>query len=82
MGRGKRDKKPRKSAEGNDDSGLVTDDSASTISERGGANLADEEVEDNEIIIDANREIRAKLYLGSVSYTCCSQSEKKIPTNG
>lgn len=60
-------KSGRRSGEGDNDSDTLTDDSVSTISARGETNLASEEVGDNDIILDANREVRAKLYLGSVS---------------
>lgn len=63
----KAQRKPRTSTESGDDSSSSTDDSVSTFSARGEANLASEEVEKGEIILDANREVRAKLYLGSVS---------------
>lgn len=67
--KGKKAKPPAAPSANVEDSSSVSDDSVSTVSESGVANLAQEEVEDNlnEIIIDANREVRAKLYLGQVS---------------
>ena len=38
----------------------------STISVNAEANLAQEEVEKDDIVLDANREVRAKLFIGSV----------------
>jgi len=51
-----------------DDAGVVSDDSMSTISGCAEANLTQEEVERDEIVLDANREVRAKLFLGSVRH--------------
>ncbi|KAF8316846.1 hypothetical protein DL93DRAFT_2077655 [Clavulina sp. PMI_390] len=56
---------PKAQAETTENTEVVTDDSISTISDREGQVTA-EEIEDAKILLDANREVRAKLYLGSV----------------
>jgi hypothetical protein len=56
----------RSPTEREDDAAIVSDDSVSTISERGEANLAQEEVERDDVVLDANREVRVKLFVGSV----------------
>lgn len=56
----------RSSTEREDDAAIFSDDSVSTVSERGEANLAQEEVEKDDIVLDANREVRLKLLIGSV----------------
>jgi len=67
-------KKPREERESTpatshkSDAGVISDDSMSTSSGGDEANLTQEEVEKDEIVLDANREVRAKLFLGSVRH--------------
>ena len=51
-----------------DDAGVISDDSMST-SGCAETNLMQEEVEEDKIVLDANREVRAKLFLGSVCHS-------------
>ncbi len=47
-----------------------TTDSISTISDEGGAHLSQKSINESIIIVDANRELRVKLYMGQVCMFC------------